>query len=64
MNLTQQLINCAICDELIGENERTISISYCFGDHMPVMEKMLVHLRCCDEVDIVDHLMHTFEVEY
>ena len=59
----QRLINCAICGEIVGENSQSISISYGFGDHMPVLHNILVHNECCTRVDAVQYILELFELE-
>jgi hypothetical protein len=59
----QRLINCAICGRIVGENSQSISVSYGFGDHMPVLHEMLVHKECCNDVDAVKYMLDLFELE-
>jgi len=61
--MNQRLIKCPICTNLIGDSQRTISISYGFGDHMPVLHSLLFHKRCTDDVDIVQYLDQYYEME-
>ena len=61
--MNQHLINCPICDNLIGESQQTISVSYGFGDHMPVIHNLLFHKRCVADIDVVHFLDEYYEMD-